>query len=269
MNVYLDNSATTRPRAEVIAAMTREMEEGYFNPSSLYRPALEAEKRLLECRKLIAASLHAQPGSVYFTGSGTEADNIAIVGHMATIKKPSQILYLAVEHPAVREACLACERMGHRAQAIPVDHRGVADLESLKGLMSDDTALICIMQVNNETGAVQPIDEISALRDQWCPRAALHVDGVQGYLRLPMDMARCKVQSYALSAHKIQGPKGIGALVLGQGAKVSAIQFGGGQEKGLRSCTENTPGIAGLRAAVEAYPKDSLETMMALKRRLY
>ena len=269
MNAYLDNSATTKPARQVIEAMTAEMEEGYFNPSSLYRPAMEAEKRLSECRKIIAQSLHAKTSDVYFTGSGTEADNIAIMGHMSTVRKPSKILYLAVEHPAVREACLACERMGHRAEVIPVDRRGVADLEALEAMLTEDTAMICVMQVNNETGAIQPIESISALRDRICPNAALHVDGVQGYLRLAFDMAKLRVQSYALSGHKIHGPKGVGALVLGNGARVNPIQFGGGQERGLRSGTENTPGIAGLKAAVENYPKDCFEKLMPLKKRLY
>ena len=269
MIVYLDNSATTKPSARSIAAMTAEMEEGYFNPSSLYRPAMEAEKRLTECRQAIALRLHAKPSDVYFTGSGTEADNIAILGRMNTIRKPSKILYLAVEHPAVREACMACERLGHKAEAIPVEHRGVADLDTLSAMLNEETALICVMQVNNETGAIQPIDRISALRDQKCPQAALHVDGVQGFLRIPFDMAKLRVQSYALSGHKIHGPKGIGALVLGQGAKVSPIQFGGGQERGLRSGTENTPGIAGLKAAVESYPAADVEKLMIMKKRLY
>jgi len=269
MNVYLDNSATTKPCREAVEAMQIEMEEGYFNPSSLYRPAMEAEKRLNECRKAIANSLRAKPADVYFTGSGTEADNIAILGHMGAVKKPLRVLYLAVEHPAVREACLACERLGHRAEAIPVDSKGVADLEALEQMLCDDVAMICVMQVNNETGAIQPIERIAAMRDRLCPQAALHVDGVQGYLRLPFDMAKCRVQSYALSGHKIHGPKGIGALVLGAGAKVNPIQFGGGQERGLRSGTENTPGIAGLKAAVNLYPSDSYEKLFGLKKRLY
>lgn len=269
MEVYLDNSATTRPDSRVIDAMRREMEEGYYNPSSLYRPAMEAEKRLTQCRETIAKSLGARPENVFFTGSGTEADNLAIVGHMSGIRKPSRVLYTAVEHPAVREACLACQRLGHRAEEIPVDHRGVVDLDALASMLDGDVAMLCIMQVNNETGAIQPMEQISRLRDQLCPQAALHVDGVQGYLRLPMDMRKWKVQSYALSAHKIHGPKGIGALVINQGFKVTPIVYGGGQEKGMRSGTENTPGIAGLNTCVSIYPQDAAQRLMALKTRLF
>lgn len=270
MEAYLDNSATTRPSRQVVEAMRREMEEGYYNPSSLYRPAMEAEKRLASCRRLITDSLHAPQGAaVYFTGSGTEADNLAILGRMAAVRRPARILYLAVEHPAVREACIAAKRYGHEVLPIPVDRRGVLDMAALQALLTEQVALICVMQVNNETGAVQPIGQVAALRDRYCPGAALHVDGVQGYLRLPFDMKALGVQSYALSGHKIHGPKGVGALVLAGDSSLQPLIYGGGQEQGLRSGTENTPGIAGLEAAISGYPKDGFERLAALKKRLY
>jgi len=269
MEAYLDNSATTRPSDAVIEAVAAAMRTGFFNPSSPYGPALLAEKQMDACRQIIARRLDASAEDVYFTAGGTEADNLAILGYLSTVKKPGKVLYTAVEHPAVVKSCQAAERMGHTAVAIPVLPDGTADLDALSKLLDDSVRMLCVMQVNNETGAIQPVKEISALRDRLCPQAVLHVDGVQGFLRVPFSLKECHVQSYALSAHKIHGPKGVGALVLQKGHRVSPREFGGGQEKGLRSGTENTPGIAGLMAAVESYPADAAQTMLALKKRLY
>ncbi len=269
MEAYLDNSATTRPTDAVIAAVSHAMGEGFYNPSSPYGPALAAQKRMDACRQLLARKLDAKAEHVYFTAGGTEADNLAILGYLSTVKKPGRVLYTAVEHPAVKNSCLAAEKMGHTAQAIPVCQDGTVDLNAFASMLDDSVHMICVMHVNNESGAIQPIKEISALRAQFCPQAVLHVDGVQGFLRTPFSMQELNVQSYALSAHKIHGPKGIGALVLKNGHKVSPREFGGGQENGLRSGTENTPGIAGLMAAVDNYPDDAAQTMLALKKQLF
>ena len=269
MEAYLDNSATTKPSQPVIDAVLTAMRDGFYNPSSPYGPALQAEKRMDACRALLLSHAAAGAGEVIFTAGGTEADNLAILGYLSTVKKPGKVLYTAVEHPAVKQSCLASERMGHTAVSIPVLRDGTADLAALEPLMDESVHLICVMQVNNETGAIQPIAEIAGLRDRLCPKAAIHVDGVQGFLRVPFSMREMNIQSYALSSHKLHGPKGVGALILQKGHKVSPRMFGGGQEKGLRSGTENTPGIAGLHAAVETYPKDAAERMASLKRRLY
>ena len=269
MEAYLDNSATTRPSQTVIEAVVAAMRDGFYNPSSPYGPALQAEKRMDDCRALLLKQLQAGPGEVIFAAGGTEADNLAILGYLSSVKKPGKVLFTAVEHPAVKQSCLAAERMGHTPVVIPVLGDGTVDLEALRTLLDDSVHLICVMQVNNETGAIQPLKEIAALRDSLCPRAAIHVDGVQGFLRVPFSMQSLNIQSYALSAHKLHGPKGVGALVLQKGHKVSPREFGGGQEKGLRSGTENTPGIAGLMAAVESYPTEAAHTMQALKTRLY
>jgi len=269
MEAYLDNSATTKPSQPVIDAVLTAMRDGYFNPSSPYGPALQAEKRMDACRALLSAHIQAGAAEVIFTAGGTEADNLAILGYMSTVKRPGKVLYTAVEHPAVKQSCLASERMGHTAVSIPVLTDSTADLQALAALMDESVHLICVMQVNNETGAIQPIKEIAALRDRLCPRAAIHVDGVQGFLRVPISMRALNIQSYALSAHKLHGPKGVGALILQKGHKVSPREFGGGQEKGLRSGTENTPGIAGLLTAVETYPKNAADVMTALKRCLF
>ena len=269
MEAYLDNSATTRPSQPVIDAVTAAMRDGYFNPSSPYGPALQAEKRMDDCRALLVKQTQAGAGEVIFTSGGTEADNLAILGYLSAVKRPGKVLYTAVEHPAVKQSCLAAERMGHTAVAIPVLKDSTVDLEALAALLDECVHLICVMQVNNETGAIQPLMEIVSLRDKLCPKAAIHVDGVQGFLRVPFSMQSLNIQSYALSSHKLHGPKGAGALILQKGHKVSPREFGGGQEKGLRSGTENTPGVAGLMAAVETYPENSAKKMMLLKRRLY
>ncbi|MBQ7455536.1 MAG: cysteine desulfurase [Clostridia bacterium] len=264
MIAYLDNSATTRPSEAAVAAMNRCMREEYFNPSALYAPAVAAEKRLAACRALIAERLHADAQRVVFTSGGTEADNLAILSLLSD-RRGGRVLLSAGEHPAVRAACEALKPY-FDVREIPYDAQGLLRLDALEELLTPDTRLICVMQVNNETGAVMPLAEVAALRAKKCPDALLHVDGVQGFLRVPVDLRQLGADSYALSAHKIHGPKGVGALVYGPRVKLKARMLGGGQEKGLRSGTENTPGIAGLAAAVEGWP--GCGDMRALKLRL-
>lgn len=263
--IYLDNSATTRVTQAVADRVTKTMTEGFFNPSALYAPALDAEKEMNACREAILRAVRAPEGArAVFTSGGTEADNLAILGR-ASLVRGGRVLYTAGEHPAVREACLALKDA--QTAEIPYQRDGRVDLEKLEALLTPDTRLLCVMQVNNETGAVMQLKEIAALRDRLCPSAHLHVDGVQGFLRVPFDMRALNVQSYALSGHKIHAPKGIGALVFAKDVRLAPRQVGGGQEKALRSGTENMPGIAGLLAAIETYPKD--RDMRAVKCALY
>ena len=263
--IYLDNSATTRVCPEAAQAAFSCMTEGYFNPSALYVPAMEAEKRMTQCREALLSAVHAPQGSrAVFVSGGTEADNLAILGGMQSVRE-GLVLYSAGEHPAVREACESLRTV--RSKEIPLDRDGFVSLEKLEGMLNEEVRLICVMQVNNETGAVMPIREIAALRDRLCPRALLHVDGVQGFLRVPFDMTAIEADSYALSGHKIHASKGIGALIMGPRCRLTARQIGGGQERTLRSGTENTPGIAALLAAVQHYPKDA--DIRALKTRLW
>ena len=269
MEVYLDNSATTRPAEKVIAAMTQAMTEGWHNPSALYRPAMNVEKELSHVREVCLKAAGAAGQRIIFTAGGTEADNIAIFGHLRGVKKPGRVLMLSVEHPAILACAQEVERMGHRVEEIPVDRRGVLDLAAFEAMLGEDVLLICVMQVNNESGAVQPIEEVVRLRNQLCPKAAIHVDGVQGFLRVSMNFNKLGIQSYALSGHKIHACKGVGALIVRKDHKLAPIVYGGGQEEGYRSGTENTPGIIGLGAAVEAYPIDGPGRMMALKQRLH
>lgn len=268
MQVYLDNSATTRPLDEVVSAMNRCMTENFYNPSALYAPAMHAEKELKEARKAIAATLKANEKNVIFTSGGTESDDLAIWGWLQGQRKPGEVLYTAAEHAAVKNACIEAEsRFGTKAREIPLLANGSVDLEALEGMLSENTQLICVMHVCNETGVIMPIQAICALRDRLAPQAAIHVDGVQGYLRVPFSFQQYKVQSYALSAHKIHGPKGVGALVIRDGHRIKPQMAGGGQQNNLRSGTENTYGIVGMREAVERYPKDAL-AQMAQKKQL-
>ena len=264
MQAYLDNSATTKVRESVIAAMDACMREGFYNPSALYAPAVRVEKQITACREAIAEKLHASPGRVIFTSGGTEADNLAILSVLGD-RRGGRVLFSAGEHPAVRTACESLRGV-FDVREIPYDAAGIVRLDALEQLLSPDTRLICVMQVNNETGAVMPLREIARLRDRLCPDALFHVDGVQGFLRLPADM-REGIDSYALSGHKIHAPKGIGALVCGERIRILPRMLGGGQEKNLRSGTENVPGILGLAQSIRDYP--GTECMMPLKIRLW
>ena len=269
MQVYLDNSATTRPSDAVVAAMVRAMEEGWHNPSALYRPAMEAEKQLTAAREACLAAAGASGHKLLFTSGGTEADNMAVLGFLRTVKKPGRVLIMDIEHPAITACAQEIARMGHHVEQLPVRRDGTADIERLETMLGDDVHLICMMQVNNETGAIQPIAETVQLRNRLCPKAAIHVDGVQGFLRVPFDFARSGVQSYAFSGHKIHACKGVGGLILRKDHRISPIVFGGGQEEGLRSGTENTPGIIGLAEAVRTYPKGAFEEMAQRKQELH
>ena len=266
--IYLDNSATTRPCPAAVQAMQDALSVHWHNPSALYKPALEAEKLVRAARTDCLRAAGAPAGSrLVFTSGGTEADNLAILGHMRGVRQPGRVLMLQVEHPAVRSCAEELRRMGHQVQEIPVTAQGTADLDWLEGRLGPDVRMLCVMQVNNETGAIQPLRQIAALRDRLCPQAALHVDGVQGFLRVPMDWQG--VQSYAFSGHKIHACKGIGGLIVRQGHKLTPLLHGGGQEQGERSGTENTPGILAMAAAVRAFPAESVSAMRACKRQLW
>ena len=268
--IYLDNSATTRPFDEVIDKMSACMREEYFNPSAVYAPAMLAGRILTETREAIASQLGGRV-KVVFTSGGTEADNLALLGTARALRgRKGHFITTKVEHPAVLETAAELERLGHSVTYIGVDEEGTVDVDALVDAVREDTALVSVMQVNNEVGAVMPIEEISRRVKEKNPRTLIHVDGVQGFMRVPMHMNRMGVDLYSLSGHKIHGPKGIGALAMSDRARPMCIAFGGGQENGLRSGTENVPGIAGLGQAVRAFARldDPASDMMELKMRL-
>ena len=247
MQAYLDNSATTRPCPEAVEAMVKCLTEGYYNPSSVYKPAVEAFQQLRACRELILRALHAGDHNLTFTSGGTESNNLAILGSVARMRGRQLVAVSAVEHPSVRESFQELEKLGHEVRVIGVNERGELDWEALSRALDDGARLVSCMQVNNETGAKLDVQRLHALV---AGRALIHVDGVQGFLRVPIDLKY--VDLYTLSSHKIHGPKGEGALVWRKNVRLAPRQIGGGQENGLRSGTENTPGIAGLMAAVQA-----------------
>ncbi len=272
MEAYLDNSATTKPCKQAIDAMCESMRLGYYNPSALYPRAVEADAQLKVSRAVVAQCVGMRESNVVFTSGGTESDNLAIMGHMMGERKGGAILYTAAEHPAVKNACLeAAALYGATAAEIPLTQRGSVDLRAYEALLQDERVrLICAMQVCNETGAILPLKRMATLRDRLAPQAALHVDGVQGFLRQPISMTELGVQSYAVSAHKVHGPKGVGALIFAEGYRLRPLMVGGGQQRNLRSGTENTAGAVGLMAAIRQYPHPSFANarMQQLKDRL-
>ena len=268
MKAYLDNSATTRPSPAVAAAVSELMESGWYNPSALYRPALEIQKRIDGTREILAQAAGAAGQRVIFTSGGTEADNLALLGHLRTRRTPGKVLISSVEHPAVAACTDEIRRMGFTVGTIPAGRNGTADLEALEQMLDGETVLISVMQVNNETGAAEPLQEIVRLRDAYAPGASVHVDGVQGFLRMKLDFNRLGIQSYALSGHKIHGLKGTGALIIRKDHPMRPVQFGGGQEGGLRSGTENTFGILALGTAVSTWDPEANGRMRKLKNEL-
>ena len=269
MLAYLDNSATTRPFDQVVEAMAAAMRSEYFNPSSMYRPAIDVENKLKQLRRDILRSLPGAAGEVYFTSGGTEGNNLALLGTAALSRGRRRFICSAVEHPSVLEPMRAIAAMGHEVMTIPVDGRGYVQLDALRDMLDGSVELVSCMHVNNEVGAIQPIAEIARLIAERAPQARLHVDGVQAFLR--ESFPGRFVDMYTLSGHKIHGPKGVGALYVKKGLRLAPRQIGGGQESAMRSGTENTPGLAGLGAAIAAYGAldRPAERLHALKRRLY
>ena len=268
MEAYLDNSATTRPSEAVATLAQQLMTGGWYNPSALYKPALDIQTRMSEARKICLEAVHGAGHRVIFTSGGTEADNLALLGALRARRAPGRVLISAGEHPAVSACGEAIGRMGFSVEEIPLDGTGRVDLDRLEAMMDERVTLLAVMQVNNETGALQPLREIAALRNRLCPEAILHVDGVQGFLRCPLDFRGLGIQSYALSGHKIHALKGTGALIVRKDHPLRPLLYGGGQEESLRSGTENTLGILALGEAIRTYDAESNARMRALKLRL-
>ena len=268
MQAYLDNSATTRPTDGVIDAMARAMREDFYNPSSLYAPAMIPEKQMNLCRDKIRKALHAVDARVIFTSGGTEANNLALFGSIGAMRPPYRAAVSAVEHPSVLEASQRLEEMGCEVFRIPVNEAGELDYDALASFLQGGASLVSCMQVNNETGAKTDVARLSKLVRALAPDARLHVDGVQGFLREEIDFRL--IDMYTLSGHKIHAPKGVGALVVRKNLRLKSTHVGGGQEEMYRSGTENTPGIAGLSEAIDEMRKrtDRHETLMSRKLRL-
>lgn len=254
MFVYLDNSATTKPYDQVVDEMTKVLRDDFGNPSSLHTLGIAAEKYVRGARKTFAQSIGATEEEVFFTSCGTESDNTALMGvAQARRRSGNKIITTAVEHPAILEPAKRLESMGFEVEYIGVDKQCHLDMEQLKSAINDETILISVMAVNNETGTIMPIEEIVKIRDAVNKDILIHTDAVQGYGKIPTDLKRefKGVDLMSVSGHKIHGPKGIGGLYVRKGLNVTPFIIGGGQEKHFRSGTENTAGIAGFGKAIE------------------
>ena len=248
--IYLDNSATTRQHEQVTETMLYYMGEEFGNPSALYGPGITAEKALKEARKKVMKAMKRQGGNLFFTSGGTEADSMAVFGAaMARKRRGRRIITSQVEHPAILEACRRLEEEGFEIIRIGVDQSCRLNLDQLQSAVNEETILITIMQVNNETGAIMPVDPISRYKKN----ALLHTDSVQalGKISLPKE-----ADMISVSAHKIHGPKGAGALWTAEHVHIPPFLVGGGQEFGMRSGTENVPAIAGFGTAAEMIDRE-------------
>ncbi len=257
MEVYLDNSATTKCLPNVAALMTQILCEDYGNPSSMHRKGMEGERYIRYAKEVIAKNLKVQEKEIIFTSGGTESDNIALIGGAyANGRAGRHIITTRIEHPAVLQTCAYLEEQGFQVTYLPVDSKGVISLRDLEKAMTRGTILVSIMHTNNEIGSLQPIAEAGELIHRMNPQTLFHCDAVQGFGKFHIYPKRMNIALLSVSAHKIHGPKGMGFLYISEKAKVRPIIFGGGQQKGMRSGTENVPAIAGMALAVEEVYKD-------------
>lgn len=252
MEAYLDNSATTVCFGEVAQLMHKIMCEDYGNPSSMHHKGVEAEQYLRYARETLAKLLKVNEKEILFTSGGTESDNIALIGAaMANHRRGRHLITTKIEHPAVLQPMAYLENQGFQATYLPVDREGRISLLDLERAIRPDTILVSVMHTNNEIGSVQPIAEAGELIKRVNPDALFHVDAVQGFGKFRIYPAKMQVDMMSVSGHKIHGPKGAGFLYIKEGSRVSPIIYGGGQQKGMRSGTENVPGIAGIAKAAE------------------
>lgn len=252
MEVYLDNSATTRVLPEVAELMTKVMCEDYGNPSSMHRKGVEAEQYVRYARESLAKLLKVTEKEILFTSGGTESDNMALIGcAMANMRRGRHLITTRIEHPAILQTMRYLETQGFRVTYLPVDKTGRIRLEDLQKAICQDTILVSVMFVNNEIGSLQPIAEAGALIKRMNPNILFHVDAVQGFGKFRIYPKKMNIDLMSVSSHKIHGPKGVGFLYVGEKVKMLPINYGGGQQRNMRSGTENVPGIAGMTLAAE------------------
>lgn len=252
--IYLDNSATTKPCKEAVEAMTLALTENWANPSALYSFGIDSAHNLRNARHQVAKAMGAEPDRVFFTSGGTEADNWALLSTAKRFgKRNKHIVSTAIEHPAILNVLKELESQGYEVTYLQPDGQGQITAEDLKAALREDTFLVSIMMVNNETGAVMPIPQMAKLTHRICPDAIFHTDAVQGFLKIPFAAKSLGADLISVSSHKIHGPKGAGALYISPRLKsFPALILGGGQESGFRSGTEGTPAILGFAAAASA-----------------
>ncbi len=255
MQAYLDNSATTVCEPEVVRKVVQMMSETYGNPSAMHNKGVEAENYIKEAKEIIAKTLKVQEKEIIFTSGGTESNNLAIMGCAAANHRMGKhLITTKIEHPSVGNVMKHMEEEGYEVTYLPVDEHGIVKLDKLNEALRPDTMLVSVMYVNNEIGALQPIEEIGKMVKANNPATLFHVDAIQGYGKYRIFPKKMGIDLLSVSGHKIHGPKGIGFLYCDSKVKIKPIIFGGGQQKDLRSGTENVPGIVGLgEAAKEIY----------------
>lgn len=250
--IYFDNSSTTRVCEAALAEAVAAMREEYGNPGSVHHLGAEAFHALNAAHEMLAAALRVAADEIYFTGSGTEANNMLLLGAAeARVKAGKRILVSAVEHPSVSEPAKYLLNRGFDVRFIPVDGQGSIRLEVLEALLNEETILVSIMHVNNETGTIQPLAAVGALIRRLAPQAVFHIDGVQSFGRIPVDLAAWRADAFTASGHKIHAPKGVAMLWLKKSCRIQPLLRGGGQARGMRSGTENMPGIRAFAKAAE------------------
>ena len=252
MECYLDNSATTRCFDEVIEVVESEMKTYYGNPSSMHKKGFEAEKKIKEATKIIASTLKCEESEIVYTSGGTEADNMALIGIARAYKRQGKhIITSSIEHAAILQTAEYLKEEGYEITYLSTDEKGIVDLKQLEDSIREDTILVSVMGVNNEIGTVQPLEKISEIIKKKNPSTLFHVDAVQAYGKIKILPRKMGIDLMSVSGHKIHGPKGVGFLYVSYKVKIKPIIFGGGQQKALRSGTENVCGIMGLGKAIE------------------
>ena len=258
--IYLDNSATTKPNAACVQAMTRLLCDTWGNPSSVHELGIAAERELKNARKEVAASLGAEPDRVFFTSGGTEADNWAIKGTALALQgKGKHIITSKIEHHAVLHSCQYLEKKGFEVTYLDVDQYGMVSPDDLRAAIRDDTILISIMFANNEIGTIQPIEQLGAIAREH--KIFFHTDAVQAAGHIPIDVKAMNIDMLALSGHKFGAPKGVGVMYMRRGVNIDPLIHGGGHERGKRSGTENVPYIVGLGVAARIAREQMAEAM--------
>lgn len=272
MEAYLDNAATTRVFPEVREMMVHVMEEDFGNPSSKHTKGITAENYIKEAKETICTQLKCKPKEIIFTSGGTESNNMAFIGTaIANRRAGKHVITTRIEHASVHEPMAYLEEMGYDVTYLPVDSTGRVFVEELENAIREDTFLISIMYVNNEVGSVQPIEQIGQMLKKKHPQILFHVDAIQAFGKYKIVPKKLGVDMMSVSGHKIHGPKGSGFLYVNEKVKIRPILFGGGQQDGMRSGTENVPAIAGLGVAVKEIYTGHLEKrakLYELKKRL-
>ena len=251
MEVYLDNSATTRVYPETAELMMKILTEDFGNPSSMHKCGVTAEHYVRDAQADAAKSIHALPEEILFTSGGTESNNEALMGTALAKKRTGMhILSTNVEHPSVGAALDFLEKEGFLVTRLPVNADGIVTPEQVTEALRPDTILVSVMMVNNEIGSIFPIEDIAKAVHKKNPKTYVHTDAIQAYGKLPINVSKLNVDLLSVSAHKLHGPKGVGFLYVRKGLLLRPIIYGGGQQKGMRSGTENVPGIAGFASAI-------------------